>query len=116
MKRNLVVRVLGEPAVQLVRREDAMKRNLLDVMVSVPEESGSAIGGVGYPSLRCLLDCKRMLDSATVKVFEILEQSAHTMNAEKEEGMVRRYTRILERWKGEGESRGPGSNHCGCST
>ena len=44
MKRNLVVRVLGEPAVQLVRREDAMKRNLLDVMLSVPVESGGAKG------------------------------------------------------------------------
>ena len=39
MKRNLVVRVLEERAVQLVRREDAMKRNLLDVMLSVPKES-----------------------------------------------------------------------------
>ena len=45
MKRNLVVRVLGEPAVQLVRREVAMKRNLLGVVLSVPVKWGCK-GGV----------------------------------------------------------------------
>ena len=55
MKRNLVVRVLGEPAVQLVRREDAMKRNLLDVMLSVPVGSGGAKGGGGLGCRICML-------------------------------------------------------------